>query len=310
MVTGQEASSTTQNEVEGLSDQQHDLLTNENLPKIRTLARLVATNSSSALLAAWGIINLIGWWAAFADNTKLLRNIPDAESWIWLFLYSGLAIGCAMLLFAAIGALARSASTITLNGLSLILVGSWNVLSSAVLESQLSSAGYTSGGLDNLYGLLGICQIIWGGVRLRSAIRVSRWRCSTLSRRELTELRTRLENFVRKDEGKNPRSQGDHFGNWRFRVLQKQNNLPRPTFRGRCDLRLRHSKRLLCDPSGVHPESRLFREQAQGFGRRWNKSPLHLAGVNVCFSPLGTSRLPRHLRTCLFWNSSGRGNLE
>jgi hypothetical protein len=205
MVTGHEASSTTQNEVEGLFDPQHDLLNNENLPKIRTLARLVATNSSSALLAAWGLINLIGWWTAFAENTKLLRNISESGSWIWIFLYSGLVIGCAMLLFAAIGALARSASTIALNGASLILVGSWNVLSSAVLESQLSSAGYTLGGLDNLYGLLGICQIIWGGVRLRSAIRVSRWRCSTLSRRELSELRIRLENFIRKDEGKNPR---------------------------------------------------------------------------------------------------------
>ena len=140
MVTGHEASSTTQKEVEGLSDPQHDLLTNENLPKIRTLVRLVATNSSSALLAAWGLINLIGWWSAFADNTKLLRNIPDPGSWIWFFLYSGLVIGCAMLLFAAIGALARSASTIALNGVALILVGSCNVFSSAVLESQLLSA--------------------------------------------------------------------------------------------------------------------------------------------------------------------------
>jgi hypothetical protein len=176
----------------------------ENLPSIRAIARYSAIQRSIWSLASWGCINIAAWWFIFADDWRTLLGKlgnPGGPG-IYFLSYAGLIIGCVMLVFAAIGILSRLRFIIALDGLSLIGIGIWNLISGPLEEDWLLSPhGYhLMDGPEKVWILLGISQILWGISRISSFNRVRKWYCSDANSQELNELRGKLHSFVQLPE--------------------------------------------------------------------------------------------------------------
>jgi hypothetical protein len=173
----------------------------ENLPKIRSIVRSGAAQASALSLAAWGAINLLGWYLITYDDYKeVLTRIHSPGAGIYCLAYGGLAAGCVMFVFAAIGFLTRSSLVVGLEGISLFAVGVWNLIYDGLVDLWLGPYGYKTEGPDFVFALLGISQIIWGASRLLDFSRIRRWQCSDLERPESVELRAKLKCFVQLTE--------------------------------------------------------------------------------------------------------------
>lgn len=105
---------------------------------------------------------------------------------IYLLLYGSLVLGAVMFVFGAVGFVTHASSTIVLDGLSMITVGVWNIIHDIVAEETLKAHGYNGLGADNIstgiWGLLGICQIVWGGRQLSRFWRMASWTPAPLTR--------------------------------------------------------------------------------------------------------------------------------
>jgi hypothetical protein len=68
-------------------------LTEEDLPKIRAVARDSAVHSPAQSLAAWGVINIGAWWFLAVDSRGLLTHIDNPGTDLYLLIYAPMIIG-------------------------------------------------------------------------------------------------------------------------------------------------------------------------------------------------------------------------
>ena len=171
-------------------------ITVEELPKIRAVVRDIATQGASGWLAVWGAINVGAWFLLGGESRELLRGLSSPSDAMYLLLYGGLILGAIMLAFAAVGLVTRFWGVIFLDGLSLIVVGLWNVTSDFIAVSVLQSYGYTIATPGPMWIVLGICQIVWGVRQLSTFTRMADRSVPRLTRGELGDLKKTLREFV------------------------------------------------------------------------------------------------------------------
>lgn len=133
---------------------------------IRDVVLNNAIKSAIVSLFSWGMINLLVWFYLGSDNRDALSKISASD--FFLFVYGGAIIGGVMLSLGLLGTIVRSSVVGWFDGLALIAVGLWNVLSDFILISALKEHGYSvrpdTG--PHLWVMLGIAQIIWGTKQL------------------------------------------------------------------------------------------------------------------------------------------------
>jgi hypothetical protein len=173
-----------------------ELVSEENLPRVRAVARDGAVQGAVGSLAAWGAINAGAWFFLNGDSRQLLTQLNNPGGDIYFLVYGGLIIGCVMLAFAIFGLLTRLSLAIMLNGLSLLGVGVWNLAHDSFANSALQPYGYSIKDPSTTWILLGIAQIIWGARELGAFARVSGWSCADLNRQDRQELKQKLRAFV------------------------------------------------------------------------------------------------------------------
>jgi hypothetical protein len=71
-----------------------------------------------------------------------------------------------MLVFGVLGAVTRSSIVGWLDGIALLVVGGWNVVSDFLLADAIRPYGYTIKQPSTIWIYLGIGQLIWGGKQL------------------------------------------------------------------------------------------------------------------------------------------------
>jgi hypothetical protein len=164
---------------------------------MKAILHETAIRHATTSLLVWGVINLGVWFLQRGEFESLLLSLRNPSGEIYILVYGGAFIGGFMLLFSLVGALTKHPIAVFLNGASLVVVGVWNMAYIFLAIDALIPYGYTvtHTSLDNLWVMLGLCQLIWGYREIRHFTSLS-------PRRETSELernqaRQTLERFVK-----------------------------------------------------------------------------------------------------------------
>jgi hypothetical protein len=142
---------------------------------IKAVVYDVAVSASILSLAIWGVINVGGWFLLGQDSKNLLMRLPDPNAHIFLLAYGAAIIGAIMLCLAALGAIIRPGFIILLDGLSLWLVGLWNVGHDFYAIIVLQAYGHYIKDYSIFFIMLGLWQFAWGSLQFRRFVRLG-WR--------------------------------------------------------------------------------------------------------------------------------------
>ena len=117
----------------------------------------------------WGIINIAFWYMSYAEiRNNLDSNFIEIKPLLWILLYGQLIIGSLLLFIGFFGLLFRKPIVLLLAGLSLLILGLWNITSDFLVISTLAQYNIIIT-LDDvledaniLWYLLGAAQLYWG----------------------------------------------------------------------------------------------------------------------------------------------------
>ncbi len=142
----------------------------QELPNSSVIKAIIIDNAISRAigsLCVWGAINLGAWFYFKEDIMSTFGKINAPAGTFNTLIYGGAVIGICMIIFGVIGVATRSSIVGWLNGISLLVVGGWNVAHDFILIAALKPYGYTvdSSG-PHFWIILGIAQLIWGGKQL------------------------------------------------------------------------------------------------------------------------------------------------
>jgi hypothetical protein len=156
-----------------------------------------AITHATISLFVWGVINLGASFLQRSAFESLLLSLRNPSGEIYILVYGGAFIGGLMLLFSLAGALRKHSIAVFLNGASLVVVGVWNLTYIFLAMEALRPYGYTvtRTPFDNLWMLLGLCQLIWGYREIRHVSSLGPRRGT--SELERKQARQTLERFVK-----------------------------------------------------------------------------------------------------------------
>lgn len=171
------------------------------LPAIAEIARQGAALSSAKSLGAWGVINLLAWLTLGWKLREFLNGLSGTsdDPTVLLLNYGVAVIAGFMLFFAAVGALTRVELTVLLDGLTLLVVGLWNIGHDFIALSVLFHHGY-SVNPSVFWIMLGLCQLIWGFRQLSRYGVIVSWPRARLSTGERENARSELVNMLGQPE--------------------------------------------------------------------------------------------------------------
>lgn len=138
----------------------------QELPEDRLLRSILldkATTGAIRSLLIWGMINLGVWYMFYEDTMSTLSKIKTPPGTFDTFIYGGAVIGICMLVFGMLGAVTRSSIVGWLDGISLLVVGVWNICHDFGLADAVRPYGYTMKQPSTIWIMLGIGQLVWGG---------------------------------------------------------------------------------------------------------------------------------------------------
>ena len=190
---------------------------------MKAILHETAITHATTSLFVWGVINLGVWLLQRSEFETLLLSLRNPSGEIYILAYGGAFIGGLMLLFSLVGALTKHPIAVFLNGASLVVVGVWNMVYIFLAMDALIPYGYTITHtfLDNMWMMLGLCQLIWGYREIRHFTSLSPTRGT--SELERKQARQTLERFV-----KTPPTPED--GHLEFSVMKKTVPLFLPEF--------------------------------------------------------------------------------
>ena len=179
-----------------------NIITKNGIPILQTV--LIKSNIQGSIisLAVWGILNTAAWFFFGAENREFVKSFNHISSGLYFLLYGGLVIGTAQLACAVYGFLNPSKSIINLDGLSLIIIGTWNTTSIFVAASVLSNYGYyfETSITDFLFFMLGATQITWGVKQFKKFKRFSTWSQAKLNDDRIKTSNEQLNTFIKNGE--------------------------------------------------------------------------------------------------------------
>ena len=168
------------------------------LPAIRAVITRNKVWRAVGFLLGWGLFNTCIWCSHWDDGRSYLDQGPVAM----LLFYGVVAIGVTMILFGLFGLFTQHPKTIQLAGLSIMLVGIWNVALPFLLTAALGRGIHRLP--DGAGGLLiiGFIQIVIGAYEKRSYDRIRPWlaEIATVSPEHQQQVKVYLKKFVKLDE--------------------------------------------------------------------------------------------------------------
>ncbi|MCK4625847.1 MAG: HEAT repeat domain-containing protein [Phycisphaerae bacterium] len=177
-------------------------ISEEMLPAIRAnvLARKVWMSVGFLLL--WGVVSLLFWLSPAAEGGDFgLPEIPGDSVLLFVLLYGIGAIGAIMVLFAAFGVITRHPRTIILAGVSVVLVGAWNIIVPFLIQATLRTEGEKVA-MDYASIVIGAVQIFWGVREIRKYSLISAWlpEIATVTPEQRSRMKQHLKKFVKLKE--------------------------------------------------------------------------------------------------------------
>ncbi len=121
-----------------------------------------AVTGAVGSLLFWGIINLAAWFYFKQDMMSALIGINAPDDAFNTLLYGGAVISISMLVLGLAGVAARTRIICWMDGISLLVLGIWNLAHNFLLTAALKPYGYTIENPGVFWIILGIIQIIWG----------------------------------------------------------------------------------------------------------------------------------------------------
>ncbi len=171
------------------------------LSAIEVITKNGAVKGAIISLSVWGTINLGAWYILGRNNLDFLAKINNPSPDLQIVFYGSAIIGLIMLLFAAIGVITRAAFTISLNGLSLIGVGVWNLIFDEFANSSLRPYGYIiNSDTSTIWYVLGVSQLVWGFRQLARFDMVSLWANAKCSSSEVVSTKKYLTSLMKESE--------------------------------------------------------------------------------------------------------------
>ncbi len=128
---------------------------------------LLDTNVAQSVVSLlfWGVANTLAWYFLGKDFRSSLHTIPAPPGTFDFYIYAGLILGIGMLAFGAFGAITHNPWVGRFDGVTMVIVGTWNVLHDFFLSSTLQPYQYTID-ISTFWVVIGISQIIWGVRRI------------------------------------------------------------------------------------------------------------------------------------------------
>jgi len=134
---------------------------------ISGIVRDRAIPGASESLLVWGSVNLLMWFVQYGKIVQLFIRIDALSGTFTFVMYGGCVIAVCMLAFGVVGQVTKSSLVGHVHGIALVAAGLWNLYFEKALADAVRSFGYTlvEKGFD-LFGLLGLFQILWGLLQL------------------------------------------------------------------------------------------------------------------------------------------------
>lgn len=154
-------------------------------------------NKAMETLLIWGIINTVYWYFGGAeDRTAVLIRFAEIKPWLWMVLYGSLLIGILLILLGCISLLYGKLIVIIFCGVSLVLVGLWNITAGFMVMPALAqydieiTLNDALKEMNKLWWILGAAQLYWGIMRIDDYFKIKRNQYKNLISKEIISHKT------------------------------------------------------------------------------------------------------------------------